>query len=371
MSAPEDGAERLQHRQAELEAILARLDRGFPQNEYVRLVGDDLTISPVRGEDPPESAEQLQGRVTERLPRLDLPDLLIEVDHWTGFSRSFQHAGGAEPRTKDLLTHLHAAVFAQACNLGLDQMAEPADLSYRKLAWCATWCLREEALKAAIAQIVNFQHRLPLAQAWGGGTLSSSDGQCCPVAVKSRTATALPRYFGYGRGLTHDTWASDQHALYGGKPIPTTDRDATYVLDEIFDNETELPIEAHTTDTTGYTELLFGLFDLVGLQYAPRIRDLILRRWDDLLRVAASIRMGWVTASLLIGKLQSYRRQNALMHALQEYGRLIKTIPHRALPGQPGVSAHHWPAAQQGGGAPQPAALAVLRQRGRGASRSA
>jgi TnpA family transposase len=36
--------------------------------------------------------------------------------------------------------------------------------------------------------------------------------------------------------------------------------------------------------------------------------------------------MDWVIASLLIGKLQSYRRQNALMRALQEYGRLIKTI---------------------------------------------
>src|SRR6266699_4927652 len=103
------------------------------------------------------------------------------------------------------------------------------------------------------------------------------------------------------------------------------------------------------------SELVFRLFDLVGLQFSPRIRDmadqrlyrldrsvryehieplfsgtlnqeLILRRWDDLLRVAGSVKMGWVTASLLIGKLQSYRRQNALMRALQEYGRLIKTI---------------------------------------------
>jgi TnpA family transposase len=108
-------------------------------------------------------------------------------------------------------------------------------------------------------------------------------------------------------------------------------------------------------DTAGYSELIFSLFDLVGLQFSPRIRDmadqrlyrinrsvryqhieplfsgtlnqeLILRRWDDLLRVAGSVKMGWVTASLLIGKLQSYRRQNALMRALQEYGRLIKTI---------------------------------------------
>jgi len=45
IGAPEDGAERLQERQVELESILARLDRGFPQNDYVRLVGDDLTVA--------------------------------------------------------------------------------------------------------------------------------------------------------------------------------------------------------------------------------------------------------------------------------------------------------------------------------------
>ena len=65
---PENGAERLSQRQAELKAILARLDGGFPQNEYVRLVGDDLIISPVRGEDPPASAEQLRDQVVTRLP---------------------------------------------------------------------------------------------------------------------------------------------------------------------------------------------------------------------------------------------------------------------------------------------------------------
>ena len=37
-------------------------------------------------------------------------------------------------------------------------------------------------------------------------------------------------------------------------------------------------------------------------------------------------RTGWVTASLFIAKLQSFRRQNVLTRALQEYGRLNKTI---------------------------------------------
>ena len=48
-------------------------------------------------------------------------------------------------------------------------------------------------------------------------------------------------------------------------------RDATYVLDEILDNETELTILEHTTDTAGYTEVVFALFDLLGLQFSPKV----------------------------------------------------------------------------------------------------
>jgi hypothetical protein len=88
---PEAGSERLAQRAAELNGVLDRLDRGLPSNDQLRLVGDDLTISPVRGEDLPESAEQLQEQVAERLPKLELADLLIEVDAWTGFTRRSQH----------------------------------------------------------------------------------------------------------------------------------------------------------------------------------------------------------------------------------------------------------------------------------------
>jgi TnpA family transposase len=42
------------------------------------------------------------------------------------------------------------------------------------------------------------------------------------------------------------------------------------VLDGILDNETELPITENTFDTA----LVFSLFDLLGLQFSPRLRDL-------------------------------------------------------------------------------------------------
>ena len=47
---------------------------------------------------------------------------------------------------------------------------------------------------------------------------------------------------------------------------------------------------------------------------------------DRTLRIAASIKHGQVTASLLIGKLQSFRQKNSVALALQEYGRIAKTM---------------------------------------------
>ena len=184
--------------------------------------------------------------------------------------------------------------------------------------------------------------------------MSSSDGQRFPVSGAVRNARALPKYFGYGRGVTFYTHTADQYAQYGSRVIAATERDATYVLDEILGNETELEILEHTTDTAGYTDLVFALFDLLGLEFTPRLRDIadqklskvkgldvaypalkftgqvnpeyLARHWEELVRVAGSLKLGYVTASLFIRKLQAYPRQHQLTYGLQEYGRLVKTI---------------------------------------------
>lgn len=204
---------------------------------------------------------------------------------------------------------------------------------------------------------MNYHHKLPFSQVWGAGILSSSDGQRFPVSGKNRHARPFPPTLGYGQGLTFYSWTSDQLSQYGTKPVIITIRDSTYVLDEICNNETELPIREHTTDTAGATEIIFALFDLLGYRFTPRLRDIGSRRlyrsgpidmqayprlqphitgrinrqrvidwWDAMLRVAGSLTFGYVTASLLVQKLQAYPQKNALALALQEYGRLARTL---------------------------------------------
>jgi TnpA family transposase len=255
-------------------------------------------------------------------------------------------------------THLYAAILAQAMNLGPTAMARASGLSYDQIAHATAWYLRDETLTAAIDVVVNHHHRLPAARRWGDGTFSSSDGQRFPVQVKATNAGALPRYFGFRRGLSVLTWVTDHYATFGTKVIPTRMREGLFALDEIFalrDRDSELRIAEHATDTSGFTDLLFGAYDVVGLAFSPRIRDLADQRlwrlddtrlpplvgplvanrvngeriaghWGDLLRLGASIHEATVLPSLLLTKLQAFPRQNALAGALQEYGRLVKTL---------------------------------------------
>jgi TnpA family transposase len=67
-------------------------------------------------------------------------------------------------------------------------------------------------------------------------------------------------------------------------------------------------------------------FDILSSRIKGIINEkLILEHWDDLLRLAGSLKLGWVSASLLLQKLQATSK-NKISAALQEYGRISKTI---------------------------------------------
>jgi len=105
------------------------------------------------------------------------------------------------------------------------------------------------------------------------------------------------------------------------------------------------------------TELVFALFDLLGLRFIPRLRDattlrlyllggptglpvdavlrsragpqLICEQYDVMLRTAASLKRDWVPASLLITRLKN-ATPNPARSALGEYGRIAPTTSSSA-----------------------------------------
>ena len=320
----------------------------------------ELVIPPLAADPVPPDAQQLRDDLERLLPDVQFASLLIEIDTRTEMLDRLVHAGGKVARPAELKRNLVYVLIAEATNMGLAAMARSCAVSYDTLAWTAEWYLNADALTAANNDIINYHHQLPVAERFGAGTLSSSDGQRFPVSGRSLNARHLSRYFASGQGISSYTHVSDQHATFATRVIVATASESHYVLDEVLGNTSDLPLDEHATDTAGATLANFALFDLVGLRLSPRIRDLgkitlcrtsprstaigrhpnagplltrrantdlIAEHWDDLLRVGASVKHGQATAALVVGKLcSSARQQTSLAAAIKEYGTIRRTI---------------------------------------------
>jgi hypothetical protein len=123
------GSERLSQRVQELKTLLPRLDRTLNRDEGIRIEDGQLIVPDDAGEDLPQSAKALEEQISRRLPHVELPDVLVEVDRWTNFSQRLTHAGSGYPRTDDLLLHFYATLLAQGTNMGLTEMAHSTNLT--------------------------------------------------------------------------------------------------------------------------------------------------------------------------------------------------------------------------------------------------
>lgn len=156
----------------------------------LREEADRLVLTPLVAEEKDLALKKLRHTISDRLPRVNITDLLVEVDNWMQFSKVLTHLNAPSRRDPDSLKQLYTCLLVQACNLDFQQIATSTGLDYRRLKWFNTWHIRDETLQAANRVLVDFHFHLPLSQIWGGGILSSSDGQRFPAKGSIRSARA-------------------------------------------------------------------------------------------------------------------------------------------------------------------------------------
>ncbi|EKE6977701.1 Tn3 family transposase, partial [Escherichia coli] len=319
--------------------LAARLDETwktvasrFDRNTAVDICNEgkhpSLTISSLDKLDEPPALIRLSSRVRQLLPPVDLTELLLEIDARTGFTREFSHVSESGARAQDLHISLCAVMLAEACNIGHEPLIKhniPA-LTRHRLSWVKQNYIRAETLVSANARLVDFQSSLALAGYWGGGEVASADGMRFVTPVKTVNSGPNRKYFGSGRGITWYNFVSDQYSGFHGIVIPGTLRDSIFVLEGLLEQQTGLnPVEI-MTDTAGTSDIIFGLFWLLGYQFSPRLADAgeavfwradkaanygaldelargcvdlskIESHWDEMMRVAGSLKLGTIHAS--------------------------------------------------------------------------
>ncbi|TSD86107.1 Tn3 family transposase [Mycobacterium sp. KBS0706] len=345
----------LQERTQLLDWRLRRFERKLKRGQLsgVELRDGRLHIAPLTAITPPE-ADDLDRMIDGILPRVRVTELLTEVARRTGFLSAFTDLRSGRPH--DNPNAVLAAILADASNLGLERMANASQgVSYAQLAWTHNWYLREETYRAGLAAIIDAHHAHPFADIWGQGTTSSSDGQFVRTGRGKGGHAAVNAKYGIDPGIRFYTHVSDQHGSYHSVVISSTGSEAPYVLDGLMRHGTSLKLTEHYTDTGGASDHIFGLSHMLGFRFVPWLRDLADRKlasigsagqypglkdlmgkpirtdvivecWDDAVRTVASINAGTVAPSEILKKLAAYRRQNRLDLALQEIGRIERTL---------------------------------------------
>jgi len=328
----------------------------FSDDNFAHIKEGKLKLSQDKKSDAAIQAKRLQAIISSGLPLIRIENLLIEVDTEIGFTRHFTPLQQYQNRPANFYKTLISSILSQATNLGIVAMsASVEDVSIDMLRYVLNGYIREETLTNANAEIVNHHHRLPISQFHGTGEMSSSDGQRFRLRADSLLASYYPRYYGYyDKAIGIYTHVSDQYSVFNTKVISCSPREALYVLDGLLENNTILQPKAHTTDTHGYTEIIFALCNLLGFYFMPRIRDLkkqqlykpdknisadifspllkksvnlnlIAEQWDAMIRVTISLKNKTVPAHLIVERLTNSSPSDRLSRAFTDFGRVIKT----------------------------------------------
>jgi TnpA family transposase len=175
------------------------------------------------------------------------------------------------------------------------------------------------------------------------------------VPIRTVHAGPNPKYFGPLRGMTWYNLLSDQFTGLNAIPVPGTMRDSLVLLAVVLEQQTELKPMQIMTDTGAYSDVVFGLFRLLGYRFCPRLADIggtrfwridpqadygnlnvvsqhrvklqrIAPHWDDMLRLGGSLLQGRVPATGIMRTLQIGDNPTRLAQGIAEFGRIDKTL---------------------------------------------
>jgi TnpA family transposase len=287
----------------------------------------------------------------------DIPiqSVLSIVNEQTGFLGQFIHDTPSQQHQRPEDKALLATLIAFGGNVGIARMARiTKGQSQAILESIAALYMRIDNTKRANDCILRKIDEISNYFIAAGLRHTSSDGQKYNMDGCSLNANASYKYHGSGRGVSSYTFVDNRFAHFYATVISSSEREACYVLDGMMHNHI-VKSDIHSTDTHGYTEAIFALMHMMGITFAPRIKnlsdqtlygfkstkaakedfivpkkylniELIKQNWDDILRFAATIKLRYASSSQLFKRLNSYSKQHTLYKALKEFGRLRKTL---------------------------------------------
>jgi len=329
-------------------------------NQYIRIRDGRFYLSTPKVEKTDEDEDTSIADMFPKARSVPLLSVLTTANTATNFVDSFTHFQQKHIGIKPEAKIFYAGIMGLGCNIGIAQIAQIARyINEHELENTVNWYFSVENLMSANDAIIRFIDRLDIPKLFKKDlqkTHTSSDGQKFAIGVDSLNANHSYKYFGTGKGVSVYSFIDDTHSLFYSTVISSSEREAAYVIDGLLHNDV-VKSDIHSTDTHGYSEIIFAITHLLGFTFAPRIKNLqdqrlysfkkrkiyeekgykilpdaaintqiIEEQWDQILRLIATLKLKETTASQLLKRLSSYSRQHPLYRALKAFGQIIKSL---------------------------------------------
>ena len=327
-----------------LKAIDAAVSRGD-----IRIENDRLVVPKLKAAPEDERLKAIRRELFAGVGKIQLPDLLITIDAATRFSWALL---GRSPASEHELIILYAALIALGSDLTAADMARMT-LNIEADA-VGEMMRRIEAngrLPAANRLVLDHFRTLPVTRLWGGGIQASADMMSLDATRRLWTARHDPRRRTPAVGTY--THVLDQWVILHDQAVVLNRRQAGAAIEGALRHEA-VDLHRVAVDTHGHTHFGMALANLVGFDLAPRLAGMnkrklylprgldvpaslrpivsetvstsaITRGWDPLLRIAASTKSGWCSATYVLDRFGSAARGDEAFQAGDAFGRLLLT----------------------------------------------
>lgn len=291
---------------------------------------------------------------------ISMIEVLATVNQATNFLDEFEHWQPKYQRKKPDTKTFFAGIIGYGCDIGHRKLAQiSSEINENELENVVRWYFSLQNVHAANDRILQFVSQLDLPNIYLSKSEklhTSSDGRKREVDDDSLNANYSFKYFGQNKGSSSITFIDPRNFMWYSVVISSAEREAAYVIDGLMHNNV-VKSDIHSTDTHGYTEVIFASTCFLGFEFAPRIKklnkqklyafesrkhyeeqgffllpsrrireSLIENHWDDILRFIATIQLKITTASQLFRRLKSYSKQHSLYSALKEFGKIQKSL---------------------------------------------
>lgn len=203
--------------------------------------------------------------------------VLSEIDHLSKFSHCFKHHSLKYNKRRPKQPIFYAGLIGLGCNIGVSKMAHISPgINENTLTNAVNWYFNRKSLSEANKTIVDLIHQLNLSAIFlskKDKAHTASDGSKYNVAVESLLANYSFKYFGKDKGISIYTFIDERQSLFHSLVMSSSEREAAYVIDGL--NKVDVPkVAIHSTDTHGYTESIFAVTHLLGISFAPRLKQI-------------------------------------------------------------------------------------------------